>query len=130
MTSYKKKVDLKRTCTQLVHMALKFYANIVSLMHMLTRTICSIIFWLDRSVICMNYKQESFFLTPFCRPFRRMLGIITKKDVLKHMAQMANRDPDSILFNWRLSGHTPAHTHMHTESSCEDGDGWWWWWWW
>ncbi|XP_077084076.1 H(+)/Cl(-) exchange transporter 5 [Siphateles boraxobius] len=29
----------------------------------------------------------------------RMLGIITKKDVLKHMAQMANRDPDSILFN-------------------------------
>ncbi|KAL0969963.1 hypothetical protein UPYG_G00235330 [Umbra pygmaea] len=29
----------------------------------------------------------------------RLLGIITKKDVLKHMAQMANRDPDSILFN-------------------------------
>lgn len=38
------------------------------------------------------------------------------------MAQMANRDPDSILFNWRLSGHTPAHSHSHTESSCEDGD--------
>lgn len=29
----------------------------------------------------------------------RLLGIITKKDVLKHMAQMTNRDPDSILFN-------------------------------
>uniref|UniRef100_A0A8C1TJG6 Chloride channel protein n=2 Tax=Cyprinus carpio TaxID=7962 RepID=A0A8C1TJG6_CYPCA len=29
----------------------------------------------------------------------RLLGIITKKDILKHMAQMANRDPDSILFN-------------------------------
>lgn len=30
---------------------------------------------------------------------RRLLGIITKKDILKHMAQIANRDPDSILFN-------------------------------
>ncbi|KAJ3585574.1 hypothetical protein NHX12_014293 [Muraenolepis orangiensis] len=30
---------------------------------------------------------------------QRLLGIITKKDILKHMAQMANRDPDSILFN-------------------------------
>uniref|UniRef100_A0A671QMK7 Chloride channel protein n=1 Tax=Sinocyclocheilus anshuiensis TaxID=1608454 RepID=A0A671QMK7_9TELE len=29
----------------------------------------------------------------------RLLGIITKKDILKHMAQMANRDPESILFN-------------------------------
>lgn len=31
--------------------------------------------------------------------FRKLLGIITKKDVLKHIAQMANQDPDSILFN-------------------------------
>lgn len=30
---------------------------------------------------------------------RKLLGIITKKDVLKHIAQMANQDPDSILFN-------------------------------
>ncbi|XP_008318703.1 H(+)/Cl(-) exchange transporter 5 isoform X1 [Cynoglossus semilaevis] len=29
----------------------------------------------------------------------RLLGIITKKDILKHMAQISNRDPDSILFN-------------------------------
>ncbi|XP_039622315.1 H(+)/Cl(-) exchange transporter 5 isoform X3 [Polypterus senegalus] len=29
----------------------------------------------------------------------RLLGIITKKDILKHMAQMGNQDPDSILFN-------------------------------
>ncbi|KAG5844105.1 hypothetical protein ANANG_G00157960 [Anguilla anguilla] len=29
----------------------------------------------------------------------RLLGIITKKDILKHMAQMADQDPDSILFN-------------------------------
>uniref|UniRef100_A0AAQ6AB86 Chloride channel protein n=1 Tax=Amphiprion ocellaris TaxID=80972 RepID=A0AAQ6AB86_AMPOC len=29
----------------------------------------------------------------------RLLGIITKKDILKHMAQIANRDPESILFN-------------------------------
>ena len=30
---------------------------------------------------------------------RRLLGIITKKDVLRHVAQMKNQDPDSILFN-------------------------------
>uniref|UniRef100_A0A803Y6S0 Chloride channel protein n=1 Tax=Meleagris gallopavo TaxID=9103 RepID=A0A803Y6S0_MELGA len=29
----------------------------------------------------------------------KLLGIITKKDVLKHIAQLANQDPDSILFN-------------------------------
>uniref|UniRef100_A0A8D3BV42 Chloride channel protein n=1 Tax=Scophthalmus maximus TaxID=52904 RepID=A0A8D3BV42_SCOMX len=29
----------------------------------------------------------------------KLLGIITKKDILKHMAHIANRDPDSILFN-------------------------------
>ncbi|OCT96948.1 hypothetical protein XELAEV_18009167mg [Xenopus laevis] len=29
----------------------------------------------------------------------RLLGIITKKDILRHMAQMANHDPESILFN-------------------------------
>ncbi|XP_048826153.1 H(+)/Cl(-) exchange transporter 3 isoform X6 [Brienomyrus brachyistius] len=29
----------------------------------------------------------------------RLLGIITKKDILRHMAQMANLDPESIMFN-------------------------------
>ncbi|KAH9492668.1 H(+)/Cl(-) exchange transporter 3 [Bulinus truncatus] len=29
----------------------------------------------------------------------RLLGIITKKDVLRHIAQLKNQDPDSILFN-------------------------------
>ncbi|XP_069749283.1 H(+)/Cl(-) exchange transporter 5 isoform X1 [Narcine bancroftii] len=29
----------------------------------------------------------------------RLLGIITKKDILKHIAQIANQDPDSIMFN-------------------------------
>uniref|UniRef100_A0A4W4E5S9 Chloride channel protein n=1 Tax=Electrophorus electricus TaxID=8005 RepID=A0A4W4E5S9_ELEEL len=29
----------------------------------------------------------------------RLLGIITKKDVLRHMAQMTNQDPESIMFN-------------------------------
>ncbi|XP_041067284.1 H(+)/Cl(-) exchange transporter 4 isoform X2 [Carcharodon carcharias] len=29
----------------------------------------------------------------------RLLGILTKKDVLRHMAQMANQDPESIMFN-------------------------------
>lgn len=31
--------------------------------------------------------------------FRRLLGIITKKDVLRHIAQLGNQDPESILFN-------------------------------
>ena len=31
--------------------------------------------------------------------FSRLLGIITKKDVLRHIAQLANQDPDSILFH-------------------------------
>uniref|UniRef100_A0A9J7XGD0 Chloride channel protein n=1 Tax=Cyprinus carpio carpio TaxID=630221 RepID=A0A9J7XGD0_CYPCA len=29
----------------------------------------------------------------------RLLGIITKKDVLRHMAHMMNQDPESIMFN-------------------------------
>ncbi|XP_060590742.1 H(+)/Cl(-) exchange transporter 4-like [Ruditapes philippinarum] len=29
----------------------------------------------------------------------RLLGIITKKDVLRHIIQLQNQDPDSILFN-------------------------------
>ncbi|XP_059157860.1 H(+)/Cl(-) exchange transporter 4-like isoform X2 [Physella acuta] len=29
----------------------------------------------------------------------RLLGIITKKDVLRHIAQLRNQDPESILFN-------------------------------
>ncbi|KAK2160894.1 hypothetical protein LSH36_125g02012 [Paralvinella palmiformis] len=29
----------------------------------------------------------------------RLLGIITKKDILRHIAQLKNQDPDSILFN-------------------------------
>jgi chloride channel 3/4/5 len=29
----------------------------------------------------------------------RLLGIITKKDILRHIAQLQNEDPDSILFN-------------------------------
>lgn len=29
----------------------------------------------------------------------RLLGIITKKDVLRHIAQLENQDPESILFN-------------------------------
>lgn len=33
--------------------------------------------------------------------FSRLLGIITKKDVLRHIATLANQDPDSILFHWQ-----------------------------
>lgn len=35
----------------------------------------------------------------FSPVLRRLLGIITKKDVLRHMAQMMNQDPESIMFN-------------------------------
>jgi len=35
----------------------------------------------------------------FCFVCRRLLGIITKKDILRHIAQLENEDPDSILFN-------------------------------
>ncbi len=84
-------------------------------MHMLTRTICSRIVCL----ICVTWQLCDFVLIKNKNPFSpslfsRLLGIITKKDILKHMAQMANRDPDSILFNWRLSrlnGHSGTHTH-------------------
>lgn len=31
--------------------------------------------------------------------FRRLLGVITKKDVLKHIKQLEDEDPNSILFN-------------------------------
>lgn len=30
---------------------------------------------------------------------RRLLGIITKKDVLRHIKQMDDEDPNSVLFN-------------------------------
>jgi hypothetical protein len=29
----------------------------------------------------------------------RLLGVITKKDVLRHVKQMDNEDPNSVLFN-------------------------------
>ncbi|TSN12262.1 H(+)/Cl(-) exchange transporter 5 [Bagarius yarrelli] len=45
---------------------------------------------------CLVTQNGVFFLLYLCR---RLLGIITKKDILKHMAQMTNRDPESILFN-------------------------------
>ncbi|XP_033962437.1 H(+)/Cl(-) exchange transporter 5 [Pseudochaenichthys georgianus] len=48
-------------------------------------------------------REGIYELSPRCVPLpplgRRLLGIITKKDILKHMAHIANRDPDSILFN-------------------------------
>ena len=31
--------------------------------------------------------------------FRRLLGIITRKDVLRHIARLNKQDPDSIMFN-------------------------------
>lgn len=34
-----------------------------------------------------------------CSIFSRLLGIITKKDVLRHVKQMDNEDPNTVLFN-------------------------------
>jgi len=31
--------------------------------------------------------------------YRRLLGVITKKDVLRHVKQLDNEDPNSVLFN-------------------------------
>lgn len=36
----------------------------------------------------------------YCCLCSRLLGIITKKDILRHIAQLENEDPASILFNW------------------------------
>lgn len=46
------------------------------------------------------FPSECFLV--FVSPCRRLLGIITKKDILRHMAQMANQDPESIMFNWSV----------------------------
>uniref|UniRef100_A0A672RBV8 Chloride channel protein n=1 Tax=Sinocyclocheilus grahami TaxID=75366 RepID=A0A672RBV8_SINGR len=53
------------------------------------------------SVLCKHAKNALVNVsTSFCLSFyRRLLGIITKKDILRHMAQMANQDPESIMFN-------------------------------
>lgn len=45
-------------------------------------------------------------LLSFVSLCRRLLGIITKKDILRHMAQMANQDPESIMFNWSAPSRT------------------------
>lgn len=48
---------------------------------------------------CVNQYCKADLFSLFCFFSRRLLGIITKKDVLRHMAQMANQDPESIMFN-------------------------------
>lgn len=55
----------------------------------------------DVSALQTCQKCTSKFLYLFLSLFfyRRLLGIITKKDILRHMAQMANQDPESIMFN-------------------------------
>lgn len=35
----------------------------------------------------------------FFNSIRRLLGVITKKDVLRHVKQMDNEDPNTVLFN-------------------------------
>lgn len=54
----------------------------------------------EKCHLCEFYfSYRLIFVCCLVLSFRRLLGIITKKDVLKHIAQMANQDPDSILFN-------------------------------
>lgn len=31
--------------------------------------------------------------------FRKLLGIITKKDILRHIKELSDLDPESVLFN-------------------------------
>lgn len=45
---------------------------------------------------------------------RRLLGIITKKDVLRHMAHMMNQDPESIMFNWSCTHRTTSDLLLNT----------------
>lgn len=52
------------------------------------------------------FLSLSSLLLSFVSPCRRLLGIITKKDILRHMAQMANQDPESIMFNWSAPSRT------------------------
>lgn len=53
-----------------------------------------------------NCTVRSFNSLCSVSPYRRLLGIITKKDILRHMAQMANQDPESIMFNWSALSRT------------------------
>lgn len=55
--------------------------------------------WGEKASPLRMLTTDSFLFCCLVWSFRRLLGIITKKDVLKHIAQMANQDPDSILFN-------------------------------
>lgn len=57
-------------------------------------------------IVQWNYPFLSFNLLCSVSPCRRLLGIITKKDILRHMAQMANQDPESIMFNWSARSRT------------------------
>lgn len=45
-------------------------------------------------IFCIVNKFDHFFAI-----FRRLLGVITKKDVLRHVKQMDNEDPNTVLFN-------------------------------
>lgn len=43
----------------------------------------------------------------YCMPhvvyvYRRLMGIITKKDMLRHVAEIEHQDPDAIRFHWNF----------------------------
>lgn len=46
-----------------------------------------------------NFFEINFNCLCFLLTFRRLLGVITKKDVLRHVKEMNNEDANSILFN-------------------------------
>lgn len=53
----------------------------------------------DNKLIRMNHIKliDNYEFNVFVH--RRLLGVITKKDVLRHVKQMDNEDPNTVLFN-------------------------------
>lgn len=53
-----------------------------------------------REITCLLHNFVPMFIDLLAFLFhRRLLGVITKKDVLRHVKQMDNEDPNTVLFN-------------------------------
>lgn len=53
---------------------------------------------LEIACLLHNFVPMFIYLLAFLF-HRRLLGVITKKDVLRHVKQMDNEDPNTVLFN-------------------------------
>lgn len=77
--------------------------------HSLQHHAVNLSLWLDKSPFCITDQTPIDTVIEIFRKMGlrhtlvthngRLLGIITKKDLLRHIAQMANMDPQSIMFN-------------------------------